>query len=144
MRWSETTASSCRYGDVAGDIWGGADILWEDSAADYQGHATILAAMADGRYSFYEWWYGSCSGCDAWEAADLSDEQVAKEMRNTAIWFADREEMEGWLQGLVKGDIEGYKASRQLDVELGQMLDVLSGGTYTRLQGMAIAYFKDK
>src|ERR1700739_419908 len=60
--WSETIASQCRYGDVAESIWGDWDIIWEDSEADYQGHASILARK-NNRYSFYEWYYGSCSGC---------------------------------------------------------------------------------
>jgi hypothetical protein len=86
MEWHETIASKCRYGDIAKKIWEDWNILWEDSEDDYQGHATILAE-GGGKYSFYEWWYGSCSGCDTWEAANMSDEDVEKEMRDTAIWF---------------------------------------------------------
>ena len=39
MKWSDTTASKCRYGEIAGEIWGGWDVIWECSSDDYQGHA---------------------------------------------------------------------------------------------------------
>jgi hypothetical protein len=35
MKWSETTSSKCRYGEVAGKIWGDWDIIWEDAEDDY-------------------------------------------------------------------------------------------------------------
>lgn len=54
MKWNKTRASQCRYGRVAKKIWGDWEIVWEDSEANYQGHATILAKKKN-RYSFYEW-----------------------------------------------------------------------------------------
>lgn len=111
MKWSETTASECRYGGVAERIWGEWNILWEDSEADYQGHACFLAEKA-GAYCFYEWNYGSCSGCDAWEGDDLSDDAIEVEMRKTAMWFNNRVHLESWLTLIEdarreKRDIEG-------------------------------------
>lgn len=139
MKWDDTIASKCRYGDVAGTIWGEADILWEDSEANYQGHATILAKMPDGRYSFYEWWYGSCGGCDQWEDDSLHDDQIADHMRKDAKWFEDRGDLNQYLEALLSEDLSGYQASRRADMELGQMLDLLGGRTPTRLQTMATA-----
>lgn len=42
MKWNETTANECRYGEVAERIWGTSEILWEQSYADYQGEAAIF------------------------------------------------------------------------------------------------------
>jgi len=81
MKWCKTIANSCRYGDVASEIWGDWDIIWEDSENDYQGHASFIAEK-NGKYCFYEWSYGSCSGCDTWEAAGLTDKQVEQEVNN--------------------------------------------------------------
>lgn len=97
MKWNETVASECRYGEVAEQIWGEAEIIWENSEADYQGHAAILALTADGRWWFYEWWYGSCSGCDSWEDAGLTDDQIQAEMENTAAVFQDIEVLKRFL-----------------------------------------------
>ena len=38
MKFDETTASQCRYGNVLERVFGDWDIVWEDSEADYQGH----------------------------------------------------------------------------------------------------------
>lgn len=83
MKWNETEASKCRYGWIAGNIFGEAEILWESSYADYQGNADIFALMPDGTFVHYEWTYGSCSGCDEWEDRGLTDEEIEKEMRDT-------------------------------------------------------------
>ena len=81
MKWDETVASRCRYGDVAGNIFGNSNIIWEDSENDYQGHARILAQMESGVFVHYEWSYGSCSYCDEWESRELSGKQIEEEMR---------------------------------------------------------------
>ena len=81
MRWQETQANKCRYGEIAERIFGEADIIWEHSEVDYQGYATVLAAFPDGTFAHYFWSYGSCSGCDDWENRHLSDDQVEAEMR---------------------------------------------------------------
>jgi hypothetical protein len=59
MRWDQTDASKCRYGEVAERIFKDADIIWEHSMSDYQGYANVLAAMPDGTFVHYEWSYGS-------------------------------------------------------------------------------------
>jgi len=93
MKWNETIANQCRYGEVAERIWGTSEILWEQSYADYQGEAVILALMPDGQLCFYEWTYGSCSGCDDWEYRCLSDSEIEQEMRNTAVYFGTFDEL---------------------------------------------------
>ena len=129
MKWNETEASKCRYGEVAGNIWGDSDVIWEDSEANYQGHATILAVTPDGKWWFYEWFYGSCSGCDTWEAADMSNEAIEKEMRDQSAIFDDAEEMLLFLSNREPVVTE----SREYGTGgLVGMLDCLSGGTCDR------------
>ena len=81
MKWTDTTASMCRYAEVAARIFGDAEIIWEDSVRDYQGEVCLLARLPDGRYVHYAYDYGSCSGCDEWEDRDFSDDQIEAEMR---------------------------------------------------------------
>lgn len=99
MKFKDTIAASCRYGDVAEKVWEDWDVLCELSEADYQGFASFIATK-EKRYVFYEWHYGSCSGCDEWEDRGLSDEQIAAEMRRDAIEFTDAEKLVKWLKSL--------------------------------------------
>lgn len=92
MKWDETTASACRYGDVAGTVFGDADIIWENSEADWQGYANILGVFDDSKVVYYEWTYGSCSICDEWEARNLTETEIAQEMTTDAEWFNSIEE----------------------------------------------------
>jgi hypothetical protein len=137
MKWNETTASKCRYGDVAEKVWGDWEILWEDSEADYQGHASFLAKRGK-KYCFYEWWYGSCSGCDGWEASEQTDEQIEAEMRDTAMWFTDKKELAMWLNNACMVGVHDGRAN--YDMERGGGLaagiDILSGGAVDRFQAM--------
>ena len=123
MKWNDTTASKCRYGDIAGLIWGSWDILWEDSEEDYQGYADILAHK-NGKYSFYEWSYGSCSGCDEWEGNNLSKKEIADEMVNTAMWFDDVQELKIWL-GMLKSVATNTYYHRH---DLIETLEKITGG----------------
>ncbi len=131
--WADTTASRCRYGDVAEQVWGDWDVRWEDSEADYQGHATILAEK-DGRWSFYEWWYGSCSGCDGWEADGRSDAEIEREMRDTAMWFDDEAGLRRWLD-MLEGNPRS-NASMERGSALAFGIDFLSGGLRGRIDGV--------
>jgi hypothetical protein len=138
MKWENTIASDCRYGEIAANIWGDWDIVWENSDADYQGHATILAEK-DGAYCFYEWWYGSCSGCDDWEARDLTDAEIEAEMRERAAWLADRKALEKWLTML-----EGPIPSNNIIGGIPGLLDKLSCGLLDRINGVRQALGMEK
>ncbi|HSE02929.1 MAG TPA: hypothetical protein VLK35_02150 [Methylomirabilota bacterium] len=134
MNWHDTTSSQCRYGDIAGNIWGDWNILWEDAEADYQGHASFLAEKG-GKYSFYEWWYGSCSGCDGWEADGASDEAIEAEMRSTAIWLDSKEELKRWAEMLDKpGGLSNYDMERGGGLAAG--IDILGGGLASRIEAI--------
>ena len=137
MKWNETTAASCRYGDIAEMVWGDWNIIWEDSEADYQGHASIVAEK-DGKFSFYEWWYGSCPGCDGWEADGSSDEEIEQEMRETAIWLDSKEEMLKWLDMLEGNALSNYSMER--GGALADGIDILSGSLLKRINSIR-AYF---
>jgi len=130
MKWDETIASSCRYGDVAGTIWGDWNIIWEDSKADYQGHASFVAERK-GKYCFYEWWYGSCSVCDTWEAQSLSDDGIAAEMKDTALWMDNKKALLTWLDMLT-----GNPISHHQDGGIAGNLDILSGGIRDRINAI--------
>lgn len=98
MKWTETVASQCRYGDVIGEVFSDAEVIWENSYADYQGSANILVKMFDGRFAHYSWTYGSCSGCDEWEAANYNDEQIRQEVLRTTAWLANEEQLIKYLK----------------------------------------------
>lgn len=89
MKWTDTVASRCRYGSVAARIFGDAEVIAERSEDDYQGHANVVAKMKDGTFVHYEWSYGSCSGCDEWEAAGLTRDAIEAEMRRALAVLPD-------------------------------------------------------
>lgn len=130
MKWNETIASQCRYSECAEKIWGKWDILWEDSQEDYQGHASFLAKKGN-KYCFYEWWYGSCSGCDTWEDAGLTDKQIIEEMTNTSLFFNGKKELKKWLDML-----SGNPISNHGDGGIAGNLDILSGGIKDRINAI--------
>ena len=89
MKWADTIASQCRYGDEAAVLFGDTEVIWENSLDDYQGHAKVLAMAPDGFFLFYEWSYGSCSGCDDWEARGLDHDQIVAEMWSAVAVLPD-------------------------------------------------------
>jgi len=117
VRYSETIASQCRYGDVAARIFGEAEIIWEHSEKDYQGFAKLLARMPDGRFAHYEWEYGSCGGCDDWENRELSDDSIESEMRGHVAWLPDVETARRYLH--LDGDLA--LSDKEVDDDLAAM-----------------------
>ena len=144
MKWNETIASKCRYGDVAQNIWGIAEILWEKSEADYQGSASFVAKMPDGRYCFYEWSYGSCGGCDTWEAAHLSDSEIQQEMDESAAWFDDKEMFEKFIDKILGARIESYKPLRELNLRFDAILTMLENRSEGELKAFLEILKKEK
>lgn len=96
MKWSETIAATCRYSECLEKIVGDKDIIHERSYSDYQGSVCILADMNDETYLFYEYSYGSCSGCDTWESAGYSDSKIVEEMKNDSA-IMSKEAMTNFL-----------------------------------------------
>jgi len=132
MKWNETIASECRYGDIAGTIWKDWEIVWEDSENDYQGHASFIATK-DGKWSLYEWWYGSCSGCDGWEADGKNEEEIAADMRKDAMWFGNFTELFEWF-GKLTGNFRSNASPDRGGGGIVFGLDFLAGGIADRLK----------
>jgi len=105
--WADTVASKCRYHEAAEVIFGDAEIIWERSEHDYQGEVNVLAKLADGTFAHMRYDYGSCSGCDEWETRDLSDEQVAVEIRREMAVFAVADRMAHYLR---RGNSDDFTA----------------------------------
>lgn len=94
--YHETVASGARYGRCAGVAFRDPLILWEKSEDDYQGSCELLGFNGAALFH-YQWSYGSCSGCDSWEAEGLTDEQVALTMRGGAVYFDNITEFGNYL-----------------------------------------------
>ena len=90
-----------RYSEVFEKVindLGGTDVLRLDYESDYQGYVDIDVRLLDGRVFSYQYSYGSCSGCDDWEARDLTDDQVEAEMLRDATIFDGIEPYERWRE----------------------------------------------
>ena len=67
----------------------GAKVIAQWKQDDYQGIVATCVKIPDGRYLLYNDYFGSCSGCDAWE--DATDEEVKNlciTLANSAYIFA--------------------------------------------------------
>lgn len=127
MRWSETVASTCRYGDEAGVLFGESEIIWEHSESDYQGFANVLARLSDGTFIHYEWSYGSCSGCDEWESRGLSSEEIVDEMRSAAAVFESEDVLRRYLR-IEDPDVKYPVATSPTNGGMSGLLRLLGGG----------------
>lgn len=133
--------SECRYGEVAGRIFGGAEIIWEDSEASYQGHANVLAKMPDGTFVHYAWTYGSCSGCDEWESRGLDDDQVEAEMRSALGVLQNEDELKRYCH-LDKDFVDNRKvpcANSPTNGSIPGMMFMGFGGFAENFKAMAVA-----
>lgn len=96
---SKADFPSCRYGEILQSLLEDLDasiILREVSHCDYQGDVDVDILLSDGRVFSYYYSYGSCSGCDTWEAEGLTDEQVKEEMKTKATYFSNFNEYQQW------------------------------------------------
>ncbi|MFN7132244.1 MAG: hypothetical protein ACK4N5_09180, partial [Myxococcales bacterium] len=114
MMFDETVAFRCRYGSAAARVFGHMEVLWEQSEDDYQGSARVLAKDGE-KYVDFGWSYGSCSGCDDWENRELTEEQVAEEMRQAAGVYESKEHLAGLLKMLEQRADEMWARSRHTD-----------------------------
>ncbi len=140
MRWEDTIASRCRYGDTLAPLFEGGEVVWEHSEADYQGSANVLVAMPDGTFIHYEWSYGSCSGCDEWEARDLSDEEIRAEATRAMAVISGRDALKRYLH--LDGEFEDAKvptANAPTNGSLPGMMRLLCGGIGDEFREMAAA-----
>lgn len=107
MDYKDTEAFHCRYGDIAGRILEGADILWESSLANDQGegYAHIFARLPNNTsYCFLSWEYGSCEGCDAWMDSHATDAEIQADMISDGTFFQSRDEAKKWLNYFISNN----------------------------------------
>jgi hypothetical protein len=110
---SNTTVAKCRYGNLCCDLWNTWQVLWFEAESDYQGWAKFLL-IKNGEFIFYEYTYGSCSGCDTWEDKSLSPEQIQDEMKKTAMEFKNISTFMKWIEMLEETGDEKGEAFRQI------------------------------
>lgn len=97
MKWEESAAAKCRYARVTDEIFKDADVIWEESVDDCQGHANFLLHMPDGTFVHYSYTYGSCSVCDEWEDRCLTDDEIAQVIRNEMATLANESILRRYL-----------------------------------------------
>ena len=91
----------CRYGDCLADVLnelGAVKVLREQYVKDYQGEVDVDVLLKDGRIFSYYYSYGSCSGCDTWEAKGYDDDEIKREMKMKATYFSSMNEYSQWLK----------------------------------------------
>lgn len=89
-----TDLDNCRWIEVPKMIFGDWLLVWSECEVDYQGSARALLAKAD-EFVVVEWWWGSCSGCDAYE--DLPEAEVRAEFEKDAMRFRDLATLRAWF-----------------------------------------------
>jgi hypothetical protein len=93
-----------------------AKVIGHYNEGDYQGQVATCLLLPDGTYMVYSDYYGSCSGCDAWE--DAKDEEILKmcqdliytshlfdSLEEVKLFLSDDEESKynkSWKLGLLK------------------------------------------
>ena len=145
MNWDDTVASKCRYGDIVGDAFGDPKIIWESSYDDYQGYANIFGITNDGRYFHYDWSYGSCAGCDEWEAQNYSYQEIMQIIRDTAAIFKTKEHAMKYLK--LEEDVKYPAANSIINGAFPGMIRMLScqfSNDFDNLRETVMNYFNDK
>jgi hypothetical protein len=120
--WNEEGSRSYSYGPLDSAL--GQNVVTVTDK-DYQGTTRILLKGDDGRYAFYSYSWGSCSGCDFAEGCGSVDEFVEYANRawdelkwmdsKDAAAFAQgkideddkRDQMEAWMRD--ENELEFYK-----------------------------------
>lgn len=93
------------HDDQMQGLFKGAEVIGHYNEDDYQGQVATCVKLKDGRYAIYNDWYGSCSGCDAWE--DANDEDVKNMcigLANSAYVFKTLDDVKEFLSGFNKDE----------------------------------------
>ena len=91
---------SCRYCDELGTALKevrASKLLFLSYTSDYQGSVDVSALLEDGRVFSYEYSYGSCSGCDSWEAEELTYDAIVQEMVKNGTYFDSIGSWTAWM-----------------------------------------------
>jgi hypothetical protein len=76
-----------------------AEVIAHWNEGGYQGDVATCVKLENGKYAIYNDYYGSCSGCDAWEGA--TDEEVKAmciNLANGAYVFESLEDVKEFLE----------------------------------------------
>lgn len=87
------------------ELFKGAEVIAHFNEGDYQGQVATCVKLEDGRFAIYNDYYGSCSGCDAWEDAD--DESVKRmciNLSNSTYVFKKLKDVVEFLQDCISED----------------------------------------
>ena len=93
MKLKDAGIDSCRYSEELLQLFGHGEVLslsFDDDG--YQGFVNILLFVGGypDVYVDYEYFYGSCSVCDEWEARELNTFEIMQEMlKHAAIMTRD-------------------------------------------------------
>ena len=122
---------NCRYCEELGEALrekGAVKLLFLDYVSDYQGSVDISALLSDGRVFSYEYSYGSCSGCDGWEASESTHEDIVKEMIDNGTYFDSIESWNSWMASR-KGwqDDEPIMSRNLAEARLNEIADKILG-----------------
>lgn len=88
-----------RYSTFLNDVINelkGVKVLRLEYESDYQGFVDIDVLLENGKVFSYMYNYGSCSGCDTWEAEEYNDEQIKQIMLKDSTTFDNIELYNKW------------------------------------------------
>jgi hypothetical protein len=89
-----------------------ATVLGHWNEGDWQGTVATCVKLDDGRVVIYNDYYGSCSGCDAWENASDEDAYVlCRNLANSAYVFENKKDVLDWLDAVLQGNLHSNSYS---------------------------------
>jgi hypothetical protein len=110
---------TCRYSEILDKLlehMGAVKVLRLESDCSYQGSVDTDVLLSNGRIFSYQYSYGSCSGCDTWEAKGYSDEQIMEDMKQGATEFS-KEEYIVWIAKKMLTNPDDEDLKRMFDIK---------------------------
>lgn len=99
----------------------GVEIVFSEHDDDYQGDSFYLLKDAEGRYGFLSFGWGSCSGCDAYQAIWNEGNDALVELRDelweSVRWFDSLDGLRVYLLDNNKLNWYGYRSSFKVFLE---------------------------
>lgn len=99
----------------------GVEIVFDEHDDDYQGDSFYLLKDAEGRYGFLNFGWGSCSGCDAYQDAEVEGgnalEVLRDELWESVNWFDSLEDLRVYLLDNNKLNWYGYRKTFKVFLE---------------------------
>ncbi len=103
IKVKDSTAASCRWAEEVFGQYFDWDVIDDKSYRCYQGDVYLIAT--DGtKYIFVEYSYGSCSGCDGWDAFEDKRTPVSEileiqgSMNDCVLVLDNEEQYQEWLK----------------------------------------------